>query len=181
MSESEDVIARLDRMERQLAALIAERSAEDDATPTSPRPGTLTIGSGDSDPLWVLHGLQDRVPEPGAVVYAGSATVGAGHVEYQWGRSTEALQGADWTERSERLAALAHPLRLAILQQLLDGERTVAHLVDDLSLASTGVAYHHLNALQQADWVSSPRRGVWQLPAARVVPLLAIVLALEEG
>jgi DNA-binding transcriptional ArsR family regulator len=79
------------------------------------------------------------------------------------------------------VAALGHPLRLSLLRLLLDGEHTVAQLVDELELASTGVAYHHLNQLQSAGWVTSPHRGVWSVPATRVIPLLVIITALEEA
>nr|WP_281507928.1 helix-turn-helix domain-containing protein [Brachybacterium sp. Marseille-Q7125] len=91
------------------------------------------------------------------------------------------MQQTDWAEHADTVAALGHPLRLTILQHLLEGERTVAQLVDELGLASTGVAYHHLTSLQAAGWVTSPRRGAWALPAPRIVPLLTILIALEKG
>src|SRR5699024_12837992 len=100
---------------------------------------------------------------------------------YRRGRPTEHLLAAAWAEHAETVAALGHPLRLAILRRLLDGEHTVAQLVDELELASTGVAYHHLSALQTSGWVTSPRRGSWALSAPRVVPLPAILLALAKG
>ncbi|PZP14215.1 MAG: ArsR family transcriptional regulator [Brachybacterium faecium] len=133
------------------------------------------------DPFWALRALKERLPAPGGVVYTGSVDVGQGHVEYQWGRPTEHLLQSDWAEHAESIAALGHPLRLAILRKLLDAEHTVAQLVDELELASTGVAYHHLSALQHGGWVSSPRRGTWTVPVGRVVPLLTIITALEKG
>lgn len=133
------------------------------------------------DPFWALRALKERLPAPGGVVYTGSVDVGQGHVEYQWGRPTEHLLASDWAEHAESVAALGHPLRLAIMRKLLDAEHTVAQLVDELELASTGVAYHHLSALQNGGWVTSPRRGTWTVPVSRVVPLLAIITALEKG
>jgi DNA-binding transcriptional ArsR family regulator len=121
------------------------------------------------------------MPAPGGVVFTGSVDVGAGHLEHQWGRHTDDLLDRDWAKHAESVAALGHPLRLAILRRLIDGEHTVAQLVDELELASTGVAYHHLSALQTGGWVTSPRRGSWAIPHSRVVPLLAVITALEKG
>lgn len=176
MAEDPELLRRLDALERRIAQL-EERDAPDSAPPVEPssRP------SHDADPFWALTALKAQAPTPGAVVYAGSVEVGAGHVEYQWGRPTEHLLAADWAEHAETVAALGNPLRLAILRRLVDGEHTVAQLVDELELASTGVAYHHLSALQTGGWATSPRRGTWAIPPSRIVPLLAIVTALEKG
>src|SRR5699024_5984556 len=86
----------------------------------------------DQETFWALTALEERLPDPGGVVFAGSVTTGAGQVRFQWGRPTETVLSADWAERAEAVDALGHPLRLAILRRLVDGERTVAHLVDEL-------------------------------------------------
>lgn len=147
------------------------------ATGATQAPGTTD----QADPFWALTSLKEHAPAPGAVVFAGAVDLGLGHLEYQWGRPVEHLLAADWAEHAESVAALGHPLRLAILRRLLDGEHTVAQIVDELELGSTGVAYHHLSALQSGGWATSPRRGSWGIPASRVVPLLAIITALEKG
>lgn len=154
-----------------------------DTEPTSPPDADDADDAADpdGDPLWALHALQQRIPAPGGVTYAGSVDVGLGHVEYQWGRPTEHLLENDWAEHADAIAALGHPLRLVILRRLLDAEHTVAQLVDELGLASTGVAYHHLSALQAGGWVTTPRRGTWTVPVTRIVPLLTIITALEKG
>ncbi|WP_193105153.1 helix-turn-helix domain-containing protein [Brachybacterium sp. FME24] len=148
---------------------------------TSSAPAGPPTTSTPSDPFWALTSLKEQVGDPGAVLFAGSVEVGLGHVEYQWARPTEYLLATDWADRAESVAALGHPLRLAILRRLLDGEHTVAQIVDELELGSTGVAYHHLSALQTGGWVTSPRRGSWSIPASRVIPLLTIVTALEDS
>lgn len=172
-SDTAGLEERLGRLERRIDALVDHLSGPSPDTPPSAPPAL-------PEEFWALNGLKDRVPSPGAVLYAGAVDLPIGHVEYQWGRPTDPLLRADWGERAERVAALGHPLRLSLLRMLLDGERTVAQLVDELDLGSTGVAYHHLNQLQTAGWVTSPRRGVWAVPATRVVPLLAIITALED-
>nr|WP_283774832.1 helix-turn-helix domain-containing protein [Brachybacterium equifaecis] len=186
--------ARLDRLEALLGDLLdrLDAPAASAAGPGGPAERTAdaaSVGAGAAtpatalagDPFWGITALKEQLPPPGGVMYAGSVDVGLGHVEYQWGRPTDPLLRADWAERADRAAALGHPLRLSILQLLLEGEQTVAQLVDRLDLASTGVAYHHLNLLQGAEWATSPHRGSWTVPATRVVPLLAIITALEEG
>ena len=181
MAEDPELRRRLDALERRITQL--EERDEPGAAPHADAPpaGARSHSTADEDPFWALTALKAQVPPPGAVVYAGSVEVGAGHVEYQWGRPTEHLLAADWAEHAETVAALGHPLRLAILRRLVDGEHTVAQLVDELELASTGVAYHHLSALQTGGWATSPRRGSWAIPPSRIVPLLAIVTALEKG
>lgn len=192
-----DLTARLEALEARVAAL---ESA--DTTEQHPESGHFTLSSPPrphaaasaaatvpeqsspepvEDPFWALTSLKEHCPVPGAVVFAGAVDVGAGNLEYQWGRPTEHLLATDWAEHAETVAALGHPLRLALLRRLLDGEHTVAQLVDELELASTGVAYHHLSALQGGGWVTTPRRGSWALATPRVVPLLAIITALEKG
>lgn len=201
-SSHADLLARVAALESRVAELAESLIPADDAvgpaidpseghlSPTSPArtgdtpgtPGTTSASaSASEDPFWLLTSLQERAPEQGAVAFVGSVDVGLGHVDYQWARPTEHLLAADWAERAESVAALGHPLRLAILRRLLDGEHTVAQIVDELELGSTGVAYHHLSALQTGGWVTSPRRGSWSIPASRVIPLLAIITALEKG
>lgn len=174
-AERRDLEARLDRLEAMIERLAGAPASDTSAIEALPVSPALP------DDFWALNALKERVPAPGAVVYAGAVDLGVGHVEYQWGRPTDPLLRADWAERADRIAALGHPLRLSMLRMLLDGERTVAQLVDDLDLGSTGVAYHHLNQLQAVGWVTSPHRGAWAVPPSRVVPLLAIITAVEEA
>lgn len=157
--------------------------AEGDGTAdtAAPRHARPALDERLSAQFWALNALAENVPAPGGVVFAGAVDLPAGPIRYQWARPAEHLLAADWSERADRAAALGHPLRLSILRLLLDGERTVAQLVDELTLGSTGVAYHHLNLLQGAGWVTSPRRGTWAIPASRIIPLLSIVIALEES
>ncbi|ATG50350.1 transcriptional regulator [Brachybacterium vulturis] len=192
-----DSRARLEALEARVAALESAGTTEEHlesgrcAPSRPPRPDAAASAAASTpvqsssepaeDAFWALTSLKEHCPTPGAVVFAGAVDVGAGHLEYQWGRPTEHLLATDWAEHAETVAALGHPLRLALLRRLLDGEHTVAQLVDELELASTGVAYHHLSALQGGGWVTTPRRGSWALAAPRVVPLLAIITALETG
>lgn len=184
---------RMDRMEQRFEGVLArlESAAGEPSAPSGAGGGPASSDAVDpaadpadptaSDRFWALNALKSHLPAPGGVVYAGAVDLPIGHIEYQWGRPTDPLLRADWADRAERVAALGHPLRLSLLQKLLESECTVAQLVDELDLASTGVAYHHLHQLQSAGWVTSPARGTWSVPPTRVVPLLAIITALEEA
>ncbi|GAB2538279.1 hypothetical protein GCM10027268_09070 [Brachybacterium huguangmaarense] len=180
-STFEERLARLERTVERLANAGADPDREGSPSDAPRHADAAATAASADDPLFLLHAIEERVPAPGAVFYAGTVELPIGPVTYQWGRPTQALLDADWAERAERVAALGHPLRLAMLRLLLDAEHTVAQIVDELDLGSTGVAYHHLNQLHGAGWITSPRRGVWAIPPSRVIPLLAIVTALEEG
>ncbi|MDO5511876.1 helix-turn-helix transcriptional regulator [Corynebacterium sp.] len=152
-----EIDARLTAIEQRLAAL--------EGAPTD---RTL---SGD---LWVLDNIDD------SVIFAGDVHTGAGVAKYQWHRPTELLLDTDWAPHLERLAALAHPVRGAILRRLLDAPATVTELVDDALVTSTGTAYHHLGALQAGGWISKGAGGRWSVRTTRVIPLLTIIAATED-
>ncbi len=59
---------------------------------------------------------------------------------------------------AELLKAFAHPLRLAIVLEVRDGERCVHDLVDALDAAQPLVS-QHLRVLKQAGVLTSRRRG----------------------
>jgi len=149
--------ARLTAIEQRLTAL--------EAGPTGGQ------ASGD---LWALDNIAD------SVIFAGDVRTGAGHAQYQWQRPTSLLLHEDWSPHLERLAALAHPVRGAILRRLLDAPATVAELLDADLATSTGTAYHHLGALQAGGWIAKEAGGRFSVRTARVVPLLTIIAATED-
>lgn len=59
---------------------------------------------------------------------------------------------------AELLRAFAHPLRLAIVLELRDGERCVHDLVDALD-AGQPLVSQHLRVLRQAGVLTGRRRG----------------------
>ena len=110
------------------------------------------------------------------MLYVGDVTLpGGGRLAWQQQRSTEALLQADWAGLQPVIAALAHPVRLAILRACLDAERTPADLMALDGMGTTGQLFHHLKALQAAGWLRSLQRGHYQVPGERAVPLLALL------
>lgn len=128
--------------------------------------------------FWALTGLRERLEPPGEVLLTGSVTLPNGS-EVQWQDSlglTELLE-LDGSQAAETLAALGHPVRLQLLQQVLRGVQTAAALTATEGLGTSGQVYHHLRLLVTAGWLRTKQRGSYEVPAARVVPLLVAILA----
>jgi hypothetical protein len=148
------------------------------ASPALPEPPPAGAPGTDADAFWALRGLQARVGEPGAVVFAGSVHLpGGARVEWQEGRLAGQLLDDDWSQSAAGLTALAHPVRLLLLREILLGARTVAALGELPSLGTSGQLYHHLRQLVAAGWLRSSARGQYAVPAERVVPLLTVLAA----
>ena len=124
--------------------------------------------------FWLVQELQDRYPAA-TVIFGGTADTGSGPVAWQWGVPTEQLTEQDWEPAASVLDALSHPVRLRLLQRVLNGAATTAELAGDETLGTTGQLHHHLRALVAAGWLTSTGRGRWSIPTPRVIPLLVVV------
>jgi hypothetical protein len=169
---SEDGLAeRMAALEAAVAELVALRA--------SSAPSAECAAPGD-DAFWIVDGLRERAPD-GAVVFAGDVPLPTGErYKWQWGRTAEDMLGADWSETTATLAALAHPVRLRLLHRVLSGAGTAAELSDDDGLGTTGQLYHHLRQLVAAGWLRSSGRGRYAVPGERVVPLLVILMGAQR-
>lgn len=170
MENLDELAERLTAVEQRLAALEA-------GAPAAAEPSMLS-----EEVFWVVDGIRRRVAEEGgAVIFAGSVQVAEGPVEWQYGRTADDLLAADWSPSAKDLAALGHPVRLALLQAVLSGTRTVGDLAERLEMGSTGQLYHHLNQLSARGWLVSGGRGSYSVPAERVVPLLVLITATRSS
>ncbi|MBB5204973.1 hypothetical protein HNQ51_002292 [Inhella inkyongensis] len=169
-------------LESRIAELVEQaltrRLGPSEATRQAPAHRSDTAEA--ADRFWALEGLQQRDRaqgrRQGSVLYVGDVTLPSGaRLAWQQQRSTEALLQTDWSALQPVIAALAHPVRLAILRACLDGERTPADLLDLDGMGTTGQLFHHLKALQAAGWLRSLQRGHYQVPGERAVPLLALL------
>ncbi|MET9976079.1 ArsR/SmtB family transcription factor [Streptomyces microflavus] len=88
---------------------------------------------------------------------------------------SSAVLSSDWSEAADTLGALGHPVRLRLIQALAGGRSAVAELVELEGLGTTGQIYHHLRQLVSAGWLETTGRGRYQIPPARLVPLLVVV------
>jgi hypothetical protein len=64
-------------------------------------------------------------------------------------------------------------VRLRLLLAVLRGTTSPAELAEVPGTGTSGQIYHHIRALTAAGWLRSSGRGQVQVPAERVVPLLA--------
>ncbi len=162
-----DLEARLSALEDAVSRMSSQECKAD----LSPSP------RGPGDPLWALEGVEARAPK-GAVLYTGSVeTPTGGVVRWQYAQTGPELFAEDWAENAPRLTALGNPVRLRILQAVMHGITSAARLAEEVDAGTSGQVYHHLKELTATGWLSSPKRGVFDVPASRVVPLLAILLA----
>ena len=155
---------RVEALEQALAGL----------TPPSAHP--VSGKSEDDHALWLLQELRDRYPTA-TVIFGGTVDTAEGPVAWQWGLPTAQVSEQDWESAAGVLDALSHPIRLRLLQRVLNGTATTAELAGDESLGTTGQLHHHLRALVAAGWLTSTGRGRWSIPAPRVIPLLVVVVA----
>ena len=174
---------RLDRLESANAPTPATSPAA--ASPdTSPAPAPTATAASDSsdtpddDPYWVLTGLEERHPDDDVVLFAGTFPVGdGGGYRWQFGLPTASILDGDFADAAPALSALAHPMRLTLLQAVLAGTHQTAELSALPGIGTSGQVYHHLNQLAAAGWLRSPRRGRWEVPGERTIPLLALLMA----
>ncbi len=133
-----------------------------------------------ADAYWALPQLRGRLQEAahGGVLFAGSVG-GSGGEQVEWERSatTESLLTSDWTELADTLGALGQPVRLRLIQALLEGRTSVSELTKLDGVGTTGQVYHHLRQLVAAGWLETTSRGRYQVPPTRLVSLLIVIAA----
>jgi len=147
--------ARLAALEARVAAL-EERTGAPEAAPTG---------------------------ESGEISYRGQVRRqdGAGPVSWSIGYDAAASLALPAGPVTEVLAALGHPVRLALVRRLLTGPAGTGELVAAAELSSTGQLYHHLRTLTAARLVEQDGRR-YRVPSTGVVPILvAIVAAADLG
>ena len=169
---------RLTTIEARLAALEEHVPKETATTPT----GTKQVDD-TADTYWALTELSSRnntADNTGAVMFAGHVTTSEQEAMYQWTRPTDFFLTTSWDDPMTRLTALAHPVRGTILRTLLDAPATAAQLAENNVVTSTGTAYHHLNALMAAGWISKKPTGEFSIRLSRIVPLLTILACCED-
>lgn len=129
--------------------------------------------------FWALEGLKRRLPDAaGAVLYTGVVEAAEGErYEWQYAATTADLMTTDWSEAASTMSALAHPVRLLLLREVLGGRHAVAELSEVEGLGTSGQLYHHLRQLVGAGWLRTNGRGQYIVPPERVVPLLVTLTA----
>ena len=119
--------------------------------------------------------------EAGEVGYHGEVrlTEGAGPVSWSIGYDAAASLALPAGPVTEVLAALGHPVRLALVRRLLTGPAGTGELVQAAELSSTGQLYHHLRTLTAARLVEQDGRR-YRIPATGVVPIIVTLVAAAD-
>lgn len=170
---------RVASVEVRVAALERAQAGNVHHDSTSARSGVRPVL--DPDTFWALAGLRDRTESGGGVLFTGTVELPEDELtEWQQQVPTSELLESDWRDRAEMLAALAHPIRLLLLREILRGKRTAAELGSVDELGTSGQLYHHLRQLVAAGWLHTTGRGRYEVPAVRVVPLMVIVATVRS-
>lgn len=137
----------------------------------------------DRQPLfWAIEQLAQRHPDPGAVMFAGKVSLPTGEkVQWQQEALMTQLQNDNWADIADNLTAIAHPVRLKLLQAILYGATTAKELGSLPEMGSSGQVYHHLRTLTAAGWLQTQLGGTYQIPPARIIPLLVILMGCKNG
>lgn len=164
---------RVAELERRLAALeSAGRVPATEPDPMDP------VDPMDPDTFWALLGLEQRLSDPGGVLLTGTVTLPTGaRARWQESLGTADLLDLDDSAIAECLAALGHPVRLQILRLVLAGIDTASGMTGSEQLHTSGQVYHHLRQLTGTGWLRMAGRGRYEVPPARIVPLLVTQLA----
>lgn len=173
-------------LQRELRTLAERVAAVEELLLTDPTPGPPSIPAESDDTYWALTGVESRLTDhpsttEGAVMLVGSLTLPDGaRVKWQQSAGTAGMLETEWAEESTVFAALGHPVRLELLRHMLSGVRATADLAAIESLGTTGQLHHHLRQLVAAGWVRQSARGSYEVPASRVVPLLACLAGAQR-
>lgn len=165
--------ARLEQIEHRLRSLEAVVFAPGGEAP----PGSALD---DDERFWALGGLKERAAGRSVVLFTGHVHLeGTPVYEWQQGAEVDALLADEVDRAASALAALGHPVRLRLLQAVVQGRTAATELGSMEGLGTSGQLYHHLRELQAAGWLRSASRGRYAVPPARVVPLLTILAAAQ--
>jgi len=128
----------------------------------------------ETDEFWALRGLNERTEGCSHVLFTGSVTLPTG-AHYEWQETVEvsSMLEADPTQAVAALSALAHPVRIQLLHKVLHGAHTVPELIE--GLGTSGQLYHHLRQLVAEGWLATTGRGLYEVPAVKVVPLMTLL------
>jgi DNA-binding HxlR family transcriptional regulator len=163
--------SRLEDLEQRVVALEAAVFPENRQQPDAP------VADGE-ERFWALAELKARAGERNVVLFAGRVGRDGGSAyEWQQGAEVETLLDMELDDVASALAALGHPVRLLVLQAVLRGLHSATELGTLPGLGTSGQLYHHLRELQATGWLRSAGRGHYEVPPARVVPLLTTLAA----
>ena len=166
---TEAVWALRDQVQSELAASAASR--------------TGGAGTPERMPLPARDPDDDALGEAGTASAFGNYEIPDDTSSVRWLLDTQPVAGiVENTPETaaSTLAAVGHPQRLAILSTILQKPSSAGELVETLSLGTTGAAYHHLNVLQAAGFVTQQQRGIFRFQPERIPVFVTLLAALGD-
>lgn len=135
-----------------------------------------------ADTFWALDALNARisVEDRDVVMFAGKVQLEDGPVSWQQECHADEILRNDWSSNCEAFAALGSPVRLELLRYIINGTHRTADLATLDMLGTSGQLHHHLRQLVSTGWLQVTTRGYYEVPATRVVPLMACIIASVE-
>lgn len=182
-NETVSLQQQISDLAERLVAIESRLNASSPAIVTDTEARSSSATTSMQSQFWALEGLQDRLgdhpeTESGVVMIVGSMTLPSGApVAWQESATSNGLLEQEWTDLASTFSALAHPVRVELLRQILLGKTSTAELALLENLGTTGQLHHHLRQLVAAGWVRPTTRGSYEVPVARIVPLLASMIA----
>ncbi|ABX06474.1 MAG TPA: ArsR family transcriptional regulator [Herpetosiphon sp.] len=167
--------ALLDR----IAALEARVSALESQTPVIPPIINQDLG--------LVRLLQQRTGSDyehelghGAFLFAGSINSALGNYVWQGEYGLGELLRYPAEQLISVLSALASPVRLQIIQTLLESPASSQSLLERLNMQSAGQLYHHLKELRNAGIITQRGRSDYTLEITALIPVMVILAAAKN-
>jgi len=164
-------LEELRRLEAQLMSLSANLSLDQAAQL-----------QGQDAPFWALNILRERTQDTmGSILFTGISALPPGQrIEWQREHNLTDLIKVDWQKFASALSAMGHPVRLSILQAMLQGKHTTTELQQLPDMGTSGQLYHHLRELQMAGWVRQAGRNHYVIQETHLIPLLTVLTAVVD-
>ncbi len=172
MDSAQSLLDRIAALEVRVSALETQ----------TPEPSAII-----NEELGLVRQLQQRIGSEyehelgqGAFLFAGSINSALGN--YVW--QGEYGLGELLRDPAERLiivlSALASPVRLQIIQTLLEKPASSQSLLEQLHMQSAGQLYHHLKELRNAGIITQRGRSDYSLEIKALIPVMVILAAAKN-
>ncbi len=172
----EQLAARVERLEQAQQARRPEQDRQSDRTPR-PQPPLVADTTLVQRLAAALDPGDGDTPVEPVVTYAGLGQWNQGTIGWQMAREWDEILAGSGDNSASLFSALASPIRVRIVAELLRGQVSTAQLGERLDQPSAGQLFHHIKELLAAGLVYQPVRGTYAVHKHHVIPLLTLLSA----
>ncbi|WP_054536539.1 ArsR family transcriptional regulator [Herpetosiphon geysericola] len=172
MDSAQSLLDRIAALEARVSALETQNPASIAAT---------------NEELGLVRQLQQRTGSDyehelghGAFLFAGSISSVLGNYVWQGEHGLGELLRHPVEQIITVLSALASPIRLQIVQTLLEKPASSQSLLEQLHMQSAGQLYHHLKELRNAGIIIQRGRSDYSLEIKALIPVMIILAAAKN-